>query len=517
MKIKHKLYGLTALSLFALISIVLITEIANIKLLKEEKVLVNVKALEVSLLDLNRLELEFLISQDSNKLNEFNGEAAKFEANLAILKTQLLESKLTISSLSKLHQEIKLYEKDFAALVTGYGKDAKQDQYLIKDMKLLFDDIMSIFINIEQTLEQDINANQQAIERTILTSVTLVTIVLVALSVWVSNGISSRLQALSDTMQNVSDTHDLSLKTDVSGSDEITTMSGQFNTLLESMQTLIHSVKTTINELSTASSSLQQSSSKTSEAQSQQQLEIDSVATAMTEMGETIREVASTTDRAASNTKNSFDSAQKGLSEIEATKNTISTLAQELDDAGNEVSNLSQLSAKISSVLDVIRDIAEQTNLLALNAAIEAARAGEQGRGFAVVADEVRTLASRTQSSTQEITEIIQSVHNQTERVVNSMGVCHQEGKNSTHSSDAAFDQVQTILTDMQQILDSSTQIASAVEEQSLVSEEVARNINNIRDIALENTKAIQLNTESSKHVEAQAVSLSEVISRFKV
>ncbi|WP_375748603.1 methyl-accepting chemotaxis protein [Vibrio sp. HN007] len=517
MKIKHKLFGLTGISLVALITIVAITELSNLKLLKLEKTLVEVKDLELSLLELNRIELEFINTPDNAKLSEFKREYQHFTSLDIAMEAHLHELGISFSEFDKLHKEMELYNKDFAKLVSDFGVDSARDQQIIQEMKALFADIMSIFKSVEAQLEEELASNQESIEQFILISIAVVAIVLIALSLLVIRSIQNRIQSLSDVMCEVSTTHNLSLKAPETGNDELSLVAGQFNALLKSIQGLVGCVQDTISELGAASKQLQQSSMGTEEALNQQQIETDSVATAMTEMGETIKEVAMTTERAATNAQKSYDVAHVGLSEIEKTQGSITELSNDLEGASQEVNHLSSLSQEISSVLDVIREIAEQTNLLALNAAIEAARAGEQGRGFAVVADEVRTLASRTQSSTEEISNIISSVQEQTQKVVGTMHSCTSRSDQSVESSGEAYKQIKNILGDMQHILDSSNQIAVALEEQSTVSEEVARNINVIRDLASSNVSAVSENAQSSASVATQASDLSSAIAKFKV
>ncbi|GAA3936449.1 methyl-accepting chemotaxis protein [Litoribacillus peritrichatus] len=517
MKIKHKLFGLTGLSIISLIVVVAITEILNLKLLDLEKTYIDVKSLELSLLNLNRVEMEFLVSKDKSKLSEFSKEYKSFQDLSLLLNEELEVLGIDIPELAKLKGEITLFRKDFELLVNNYGRDPARDTELKKEMRHLFTAIQGLFLKTEHVLEEEISHGIDLVESRIISSISIVIVVLMALSYWIVRDIQIRIGGLSDVMASVAETRNLSLTANAKGSDELALVARSFNALLSSIRDLVGNVQGTVSELSEASRELQQNSSSTEDALTKQKIETDSVATAITEMGETIKDVAATSEMAAENTQSGYHMAETGLTDISSTKETISYLSNDLDAANQEVISLSSLSEKISSVLKVIKDIAEQTNLLALNAAIEAARAGEQGRGFAVVADEVRTLAGRTQSSTEEISAIISSVQNQTQRVVSNISSCKQKGNESVEKSELALTRIQSIMSNMQQILDNSTQIAAAVEEQSVVSEEIARNVNAIRAVTTENSDSVANNSLSASRVAQQAKDLNLAISQFTI
>ena len=192
-------------------------------------------------------------------------------------------------------------------------------------------------------------------------------------------------------------------------------------------------------------------------------------------------------------------------------------LAEQLVGSAAVITELERDSITIGSVLDVIKGIADQTNLLALNAAIEAARAGEQGRGFAVVADEVRTLALRTQTSTQEISSIISTLQTRTHSIVELMQESQQQGMESAEQATIAGDILRTITNDVINIMDMSTQIAAAIEEQSMVAAEVGKNVVVIRDIADESSHAAEENASASEEVRVRAQTLHEAVSQFRV
>ena len=216
----------------------------------------------------------------------------------------------------------------------------------------------------------------------------------------------------------------------------------------------------------------------------EQQRDTESVATAMNEMSATVAEVARLTNDAADAARQAQEATDRGTDVVSTTREEIQRLVSELEEAAGVVHRLEEESQNIGNVLDVIKSIAEQTNLLALNAAIEAARAGEQGRGFAVVADEVRTLASRTHASTQEIEQMISRIQ---ERVSGSVAVIRAASERGSVGSEKVQETVHalnTIQDAVHQITNMNTQIATAAEEQSQVAEEINRNLVHISEMA---------------------------------
>ena len=516
MKIKHKLFGLTGLAISALIVIVLITEISNLKLIKLEKTLIEVKDLELSLQEMKRIELQFLNSSETSLSAQFLKEYDHFNTLSQSLLAHLVELEVVVDDMPKLLKEITQYQQGFESLVSIYGADKTKASAIIAQSDYLYNDIYRIFKGVEKQFEQEIDSAQSSINQFILFSLSIVVIALVLLSYGLIKSIQRSISDLNRITNQVARDHDLTLRATESN-DEIGDIAKGTNKLIVSIESLITQVQSSVENLGAVSVQLRSNSHQTELSLQQQQLETDSVATAITEMGETIKEVAATTEHAASNTQKGFTVAQQGLVEIESTKQTVTELSSELESAEHEIEHLSELSSQISSVIGVIHEIAEQTNLLALNAAIEAARAGEQGRGFAVVADEVRTLASRTQTSTEEISSIITSVQSQTQAVVSTMKGCRTKGTVSVESSQVAYQQIEAVMDEMQKILDSSTQIAAAVEEQSMVCNEVAQNIVVIRDTTTTNVEGVSDNTRSTEVVSQQTTDLQTAIEVFKV
>jgi len=255
---------------------------------------------------------------------------------------------------------------------------------------------------------------------------------------------------------------------------------------------------------------------ETSEGVAVQLAEIEQLATAMNEVSATVQEVASNTNDAAMAAQSADQIVATGKQDMKNTVQSISQVADDVKQATDVVMELQEKSENIGTVLDVIRGIADQTNLLALNAAIEAARAGEQGRGFAVVADEVRSLARRTQDSTQEIQTMIESMQNGTENAVEAMRIGSQHVKGSVNQANKAGQSLEHIAEIVRTISDMNIQIASATEEQSSVSEEINRNVVNINDEAQKNSVNSQQTQLTVEQLQDFSNHLQALVSQFK-
>ena len=294
-------------------------------------------------------------------------------------------------------------------------------------------------------------------------------------------------------------------------------MGRQFNSLISDFRELILRVNNAVKTLDEATRSLVSNSTDNQTSLDIQLRETESVAAAVTEMGATIKEIVSNTEDAASKALSSNENAEQGSIQVNMTIDSIRFLSDKLDTAVSDVNALAEESKNVGSVLDVIRGIAEQTNLLALNAAIEAARAGEHGRGFAVVADEVRTLAMRTQESTKEIENIVTSLQSRIGGIVSVIDQCQEQGSTSTQRAGEAGEKLVSITQDVKSIMDMNTQIATAIEQQSKVAEEVNQNVVAIRDVADSSFQRAKENATSSEDISKQAVILHSFIDKYKV
>ncbi|MEO4046712.1 methyl-accepting chemotaxis protein [Pseudomonas sp. CAU 1711] len=327
------------------------------------------------------------------------------------------------------------------------------------------------------------------------------------LLMWLTaRGVTRPILGVAAMLQNIaSGEGDLTRRLEYAKHDELGELAGWFNRFLDKLQPIIADVKRTVQDARSTADQSAAIASQTSDGMQQQFREVEQVATASQEMSATAHDVANNAAQAAEAARGADAATREGLAVIDRTTLSIEQLASELNAAMHEVESLASSSEQIGSVLEVIRAIAEQTNLLALNAAIEAARAGEAGRGFAVVADEVRNLAKRTQDSVEEIRQVIENLQSGTRDVVGSMHSSHKQAQGSVELVEQAVAALRRIGDAVGVINDMNLQIASAAEEQSAVAEEVNRNVASIRDV----TEALSGQADESARVSQSLNSLA--------
>ncbi|MCH1929719.1 methyl-accepting chemotaxis protein [Shewanella sp. A25] len=310
---------------------------------------------------------------------------------------------------------------------------------------------------------------------------------------------------------------DLTKRLDVEGSDEIAQLGQSFNLFVDKLQTIIGEVANATDKVKMAAISIQGQTEAMASQLISHNNETDQVVTAITEMSSTASEVAQNTTQVAEATHAATGDVANAQRCVDASLEEISVLMEQINHAAGNIKSLSAQSQKINSVLSVIGGIAEQTNLLALNAAIEAARAGEQGRGFAVVADEVRNLASRTQASTLEINEMLSELHKLVSLAVKTMDESQQSCVRSVESSRAISESLGSVTSAVTAINDMSTQIATAATEQSSVTEEINRNVYAIQDIVNELLHSSEEAAKVSQTVSQEGMLLGNLVGQFKI
>ena len=310
---------------------------------------------------------------------------------------------------------------------------------------------------------------------------------------------------------------DLQRRIDVKSNDGIDVLGRIFNGFIEKLQSIMSQVIDDSSNLVGVASHLKDISSSSSNSALQQQSQIEQVATAMNEMTATATEVATNARSAADAAQNADGDVNSGMVIVEQTVTSINSLAAEVERANDVIRTLQSDSEEIGSVLDVIRGIAEQTNLLALNAAIEAARAGEQGRGFAVVADEVRTLASRTQQSTEEIQKMIERLQSGANDAVHVMEESHIQAKNSVDQAGKTGDALKKITLAVNTINQMNLEISNAAGQQTEVAREIDMNLNQINQASHESVSNAGEASQESENLNQLASHLQELMQQFKV
>ena len=334
---------------------------------------------------------------------------------------------------------------------------------------------------------------------------------------FVSQGVVGPIRQAAKAMEEIaSNEGNLTVRMQEAGNDEITRLSHAYNLFADKTERLVDQVAHTASELRGQVGELTSLAGHTNNGIKNQHDKTAQVATAMTEMSATVHEVARNSTHAAEAASKVDEQTVAGRNVVESTVQSINKLAAEVDRAVGLVKHVEADSERIGSVLDVIRGIADQTNLLALNAAIEAARAGEQGRGFAVVADEVRTLAKRTQDSTEEIQEMIESLQGGVQKTVSVMETGKQQGVNSVERAQQAFEALNQITRAVDTITSMSTQIATAAEEQSAVAEDINKNVIDISHVADSTASDSAKITNSCREMEKNVHALVERISHFR-
>ncbi|KAE9625056.1 methyl-accepting chemotaxis protein [Aeromonas veronii] len=333
---------------------------------------------------------------------------------------------------------------------------------------------------------------------------------------WLVSMLLGPLTKVSQALARIADGNgDLTQRIKIDANDEVGQLANSFNRFVGSQHQLIGNIRQLANELNAdAERSLVTNQAAVDELQRQQQ-EVTMVATAVTEMASATMEIAGNAENTAAAAQQSAQSSEQGKMLVNKTRQSINGLAEEVGQATEVIGELSRHAQAITSILSTIQGIAEQTNLLALNAAIEAARAGEQGRGFAVVADEVRVLSRRTQDSTQQIQSTIETLQQTTARAVSLMQTSQGLADNSVQDADQAVRALEEITSAISLISDMAGQIATAAEEQTQVTGEITQNTTAIKDVSDEITAAAMRDLDQAHSLKGRAADLNQQVSTF--
>lgn len=375
--------------------------------------------------------------------------------------------------------------------------------------------------DIDQQVAMHRELKTQELKEHTLSAVLISVIGLIITSVLTSIVVSKGIQPLQHVAASLKDVAagggDLTARLKVESQDEVGEVAAAFNEFMDKLHPLMQDIHRSATTVQTVSQSL---NTQTSQASGQMQdhcLETDKVVTAVTQMSMTAKEVASNTNATAQAIEDANSQVTEAQREVEQAIEGITELVTEIDSTSDAISELSLQTEKITKVLDVIGEIAEQTNLLALNAAIEAARAGEQGRGFAVVADEVRSLASRTQNSTHEIGDMLKQLQNGVSRAVSTMSVSQKRGVKTAEESALIQQSLSGVHHSIGTIRDMGIQTASAAEEQSAVAEDINQNLVAIQQIVNNINETLQHAESISTQLSQSGTEIHGLVGNFKL
>jgi methyl-accepting chemotaxis protein len=339
----------------------------------------------------------------------------------------------------------------------------------------------------------------------------------ILIGLWLTRSIMLPIDDIVNKLSIIQNESDLTVKFKTFNDDELGQISSNLTLVINHLREILESIFHASNTVGDSTVKLREFTIKNSERIYEQQSETEQTATAMNQMVATVAEVAQNTTVAADSAKDADSSAANGDRIVQESIMSMSFLSEQIEQAAKVIAQLSDESRNIGSMLDVIKGIAEQTNLLALNAAIEAARAGEQGRGFAVVADEVRTLAQRTQKSTQEIETMIERLQKGVKQAVISMEMGIKQVNDANDKANMAGDALNKIVESVDNISNMNTQIATAAEEQSCVAESINRSIITISDIALASTEASHELSSSVEELSSLSENMRSQVGQFKL
>ena len=343
------------------------------------------------------------------------------------------------------------------------------------------------------------------------------TLVLIALGLLIMRSIVKPLEAMRKTIVTVAERNDFRLRADVKSRDEAGQTARAFNQLIEQIQSSLRGVLDNAERISSAAHKASQASSQVSDASNRQSESASAMAAAIEEMTVSVSHITDSTRDALHRAEEAGSAADSGAEIISGTDAEMDHIEATVKAAGTAIDELGGQSERISAIMQVIREVADQTNLLALNAAIEAARAGEQGRGFAVVADEVRKLAERTSKATEEIAQMVVAMHSSTKNAVSGMSSVADQVSRGKEFSAQASTRMAEIRTSASDVTRAVNEISAALAEQSAVAQDIARQVETVANMSEDNSGVAEDTTHVAQELDALAAALREEVNRFKV
>lgn len=453
--------------------------------------------------DIPEMRQAMQVAVDSQVNPELKEQARKLQARFEQMVREELEPMLQAFTNNDMTTAQNIYRDKYAPT---YGEMRKQANQILDTLL--------------QQAEQQNHASVESFEAGRTKQMVIIAaglIISFITSLVIITNLRSRVAYLKDRMSSAAANLSLRTRLELDGNDELCDIGKSFNAFIDKVHHSIEEVAENSKELATMASSVSQRAHMTQSNCASQRDRTVQVATAIHELGATVSEIASNAAMAADVAKQATLHSGEGKKVVGEVQNRIQTLVNELDNATQVVSSLATQINGISSTLDTIRSISEQTNLLALNAAIEAARAGEQGRGFAVVADEVRTLASRSAASTEEIQQVINRLQTESTRAVEAMEKGRSQSDVVVEFSAKANQSLTEINSQIDQINDQNIQVATATEEQSTVVEDINRNVEDINQLTTETSHVADELSRASASLQRLSSQLDKLVGSFEL
>ena len=455
--------------------------------------------------DMRRAERKFLIERDSSSVKSYLEDAKRMQGPLK-------SASISAEEKAQVAKALESYSNEFQSVVrlTESGEQLSQD--MVTTASRVIGSANSLRERQADNMESD---RKQA--TTLIFGATGIAVLLgILMAYLITRAITSPINHAVAIASEVA-SGNLSVRIDNNRTDEIGRLMAALATMVSGLRELVRSIESGASNIAASAEELSTVTSQTSDGIHRQKHETDQVAAAMNQMTATVSEIARNAEQAFAIASDAANQATEGEHEVRETVSQVNGLAKEVSQSMEIIQGLQTETANIGTVLDVIKSVAEQTNLLALNAAIEAARAGEQGRGFAVVADEVRSLAQRTQSSAQEIEALVTSLQSSAENSVSAMESSATLASDTLKRATATGASIARITGAVEEIKQYNSQIATASEQQTSVAEEINQNITSIRDVTDQSASSSNQTASSSSELARLGSELQTLVSRFRL
>ncbi|MGO1692076.1 MAG: methyl-accepting chemotaxis protein [Marinobacter sp.] len=455
--------------------------------------------------DMRRAERKFLVERDSGSVKSYLEDAKRMQGPLK-------SAAISAEEKEKVTGALEAYTREFQSVVTLTEASEQLSQDMVTTARRVTESANGL---------QEVQVAKMSADRTqataLISGATSVAVLLgILMAYLITRAITAPINHAVAIASEVA-SGNLSVHIDNNQTNEVGRLMAALATMVSGLRELVRSIESGATNIAASAEELSTVTSQTSDGINRQKQETDQVAAAMNEMTATVADIARNAEQAFTIASDASNQATKGEHEVRETVNQVNSLSVEVSQSMEIIQGLQAETANIGTVLDVIKSVAEQTNLLALNAAIEAARAGEQGRGFAVVADEVRSLAQRTQSSAQEIEALVTTLQSSAKNSVSAMESSASLASHTLERATATGASIERITHAVDEIKQYNNQIATASEQQTSVAEEINQNVTRIRDVTDQSAASSNQTASSSSELARLGSELQTLVSRFRL